>query len=146
MIHSDTSIAAGFALDMALSLPGQEVPAPSCVLVVMRRAGAFRLPQYPEPGCLGALQGGAKSVFHGKKGEKDYAGKSWLEPPKGLKAENEYCYLPKRWIHTWSGHTKVRTPAGSSLFVCLSVSMHLQMSLSALISRRASVRARTPFV
>ncbi len=45
-------------------------------------------------------------MFHGKK-EKDYAGKSWLEPPKGLKAENEYCYLPKRWIHTWSGHTKV---------------------------------------
>ena len=54
---------------------------------------------------------GGKSVFHGKK-DKDYAGRSWLEPPKGLKPENEYCYLPKRWIHTWSGHTKVGAPAG----------------------------------
>lgn len=48
---------------------------------------------------------GGKSVFHGKK-EKDYQGRSWMEPPKDLKAENEFCYLPKRWIHTWSGHTK----------------------------------------
>ena len=48
-----------------------------------------------------------KSVFHGK-AEKDFQGRSWMEPPKNAKAENEYCYLPKRWIHTWSGHTKVR--------------------------------------
>ena len=49
-----------------------------------------------------------KSVFHGK-AEKNFAGVSWLEPPKNARAENEYCYLPKRWIHTWSGHTKVRS-------------------------------------
>lgn len=48
----------------------------------------------------------SKSFFHGKK-EVDPTGKKWLDAPKGLKAENEYCYLPKRWIHTWSGHTKV---------------------------------------
>ena len=46
-----------------------------------------------------------KSIFHGKS-QKDYAGRSWLEAPKDLKAENEHCFLPKRWIHTWSGHTK----------------------------------------
>ena len=46
-----------------------------------------------------------KSMFHGKN-LKDYAGRSWLEAPKDLKAENEHCFLPKRWIHTWSGHTK----------------------------------------
>lgn len=46
------------------------------------------------------------SFFHGKE-TVDATGKSWLQPPKGLKAENEFCYLPKRWIHTWSGHTKV---------------------------------------
>ena len=46
-----------------------------------------------------------KSMFHGK-AQKDYAGRSWLEAPKDLKAENEHCFLPKRWIHTWSGHTK----------------------------------------
>lgn len=46
-----------------------------------------------------------KSMFHGKN-LKDYAGRSWLEAPKDLKAENEHCFLPKRWVHTWSGHTK----------------------------------------
>ena len=46
-----------------------------------------------------------KSMFHGKH-LKDYAGRSWLEAPKELKSENEHCFLPKRWIHTWSGHTK----------------------------------------
>lgn len=46
-----------------------------------------------------------KSMFHGKN-LKDYAGRSWLEAPKDLKADNEHCFLPKRWVHTWSGHTK----------------------------------------
>lgn len=45
-----------------------------------------------------------KSIFHGK--EDSSGGKSWMEPPKDKKKENEVCYLPKRWIHTWSGHTK----------------------------------------
>ena len=33
-------------------------------------------------------------------------GRSWLEPPRDKRAENDTCFLPKRWIHTWSGHTK----------------------------------------
>jgi pre-mRNA-processing factor 17 len=48
-----------------------------------------------------------KSHFHGKAEVDPVTGRSWLEPPKDLKKpDNEYCYLPKKWIHTWSGHTK----------------------------------------
>lgn len=60
-----------------------------------------------------------KSMFHGKS-LKDYAGRSWLEAPKDLKAENEHCFLPKRWVHTWSGHTKGVNAIRSGPF-CLSL-------------------------
>lgn len=46
-----------------------------------------------------------KSTFHGKD-EHDYQGRSWIAPPKDVKASNDHCYIPKRWIHSWSGHTK----------------------------------------
>ncbi|BBM98947.1 pre-mRNA-processing factor 17 [Marchantia polymorpha subsp. ruderalis] len=46
-----------------------------------------------------------KSTFHGKD-EYDYQGRSWIAPPKDVKATNDHCYIPKRWVHTWSGHTK----------------------------------------
>ncbi|KAK9108037.1 hypothetical protein Syun_024048 [Stephania yunnanensis] len=46
-----------------------------------------------------------KSTFHGKE-ERDYQGRSWIAPPKDAKAANDKCYMPKRLIHTWSGHTK----------------------------------------
>ncbi len=49
---------------------------------------------------------GPKSYFHGKD-DKDYQGRSWLAAPRDKRKENDTCYLPKRWIHTWSGHTKV---------------------------------------
>lgn len=32
--------------------------------------------------------------------------RSWIEGPKDKRKESDYCYLPKRWVHTWSGHTK----------------------------------------
>jgi len=41
-----------------------------------------------------------KSFFHGKQSE-DYKGDSWLVPPKDKKKENDHCYIPKKWIHTW---------------------------------------------
>ena len=70
-------------------------------------------------------------MFHGKKGaEKDYAGKSWLEPPKGLKPENEYCYLPKRWIHTWSGHTKASPSCLAFCTSCCAFTIVTLLSLS----------------
>ncbi|CAH9073971.1 unnamed protein product [Cuscuta epithymum] len=46
-----------------------------------------------------------KTTFHGKE-EKDYQGRSWIAPPKDAKPQNEHCYIPKRLVHTWSGHTK----------------------------------------
>lgn len=46
-----------------------------------------------------------KSTFHGKE-ERDYQGRSWISHPKDVKATNEHCYIPKRLVHTWSGHTK----------------------------------------
>ena len=46
-----------------------------------------------------------KSTFHGKE-ERDYQGRSWIAPPKDAKANNDHCYIPKRLVQTWSGHTK----------------------------------------
>ena len=55
----------------------------------------------------GAAKIAEKSHFHGKAERDPVTGRSWLEPPKDLaKAATEYCYLPKKWVHTWSGHTK----------------------------------------
>jgi len=46
------------------------------------------------------------SVFHGQK-ETDFQGRSWMENktqlPKDVDERN--CFLPKKWLHTWSGHT-----------------------------------------
>jgi pre-mRNA-processing factor 17 len=44
--------------------------------------------------------GHEKTHFHGKS-ERDYAGNSWIMAPKDKKKENDHCFLPKRWIHTW---------------------------------------------
>jgi len=46
-----------------------------------------------------------RSFFLGKS-ETDYAGLSWVEPPKDCKKQNEVCYLPKRELRTLSGHSK----------------------------------------
>lgn len=45
------------------------------------------------------------SVFHGF-AEQDYQGRSWIQPPPDTPHPPETCFLPKRSIHTWSGHTK----------------------------------------
>ena len=48
-----------------------------------------------------------KSIFHGKE-EYDYQGRSWIEPPKGIRPDNgeHNCYIPKKCIHKFTGHTK----------------------------------------
>lgn len=46
------------------------------------------------------------SIFHGKQAE-DYQGRSWVEGPAGFRQDaGEKCFLPKRVIHTWTGHNK----------------------------------------
>jgi len=47
----------------------------------------------------------AKSIFHGTQ-IKDYQGRSFVDPPTDLKNVDHECWLPKKWIHTWTGHTK----------------------------------------
>eukprot|EP01022_Parablepharisma_sp_SALTPOND_P008056 TRINITY_DN135128_c2_g1_i1.p2 TRINITY_DN135128_c2_g1~~TRINITY_DN135128_c2_g1_i1.p2 ORF type:complete len:559 (-),score=62.19 TRINITY_DN135128_c2_g1_i1:2638-4215(-) len=47
----------------------------------------------------------AKSVFHGNLA-RDYQGRSFLEPPLDQKLGPHQCYIPKKCIHTWVGHSK----------------------------------------
>ncbi len=48
------------------------------------------------------------SVFHGSGGGRQQ-GKSFVEAPGWLKQEKGSgggCFIPKKWVHTWSGHAK----------------------------------------
>eukprot|EP00889_Picochlorum_renovo_P003847 jgi/Picre1/30877/NNA_006236.t1 len=46
------------------------------------------------------------SIFHGLKGE-DYQGRTWVDIPSGLQREPDgKCFLPKRVVHAWTGHSK----------------------------------------
>lgn len=45
------------------------------------------------------------SVYHGKQ-LYDYQGRSYVSPPSYVKPHEHDCFLPKRIIHTWSGHLK----------------------------------------
>lgn len=46
------------------------------------------------------------SIFHGGESE-DYQGRSWIDIPPGVRTEAEdACFLPKKAIHTWTGHSK----------------------------------------
>jgi len=49
-----------------------------------------------------------KTVFHGS-AETDYQGRSWVDPPPRLKADEDgkhQVFIPKKCIHTYTGHTK----------------------------------------
>ncbi|KAJ3091337.1 pre-mRNA-processing factor 17 [Quaeritorhiza haematococci] len=52
-----------------------------------------------------------KTIFHGKS-ERDYLGRTFIEVPTDVDVDllaesgTKECYIPKRCIHTWSGHTK----------------------------------------
>lgn len=45
------------------------------------------------------------SIFHLNE-ESDYQGRSFLEPPSHLKNLDHTCFIPKKLIHTYTGHTK----------------------------------------
>lgn len=47
----------------------------------------------------------ASSVFYGNLAH-DYQGRSFLEPASDLKLGPHQCYIPKKCIHTWVGHSK----------------------------------------
>ena len=44
--------------------------------------------------------GSEKSVFHGKE-QRDYQGRSWVEPPSDLKPHEHECFMPKVQIGQW---------------------------------------------
>ena len=56
-----------------------------------------------DAGERGAME--ERSIFHGSS-TTDYQGRSWTHAPSDVKNEEHECFIPKRWIHTWSGHTK----------------------------------------
>jgi pre-mRNA-processing factor 17 len=45
------------------------------------------------------------SIFHLQQ-ETDYQGRSYIDPPPNLKNVDHTCFIPKKLIHTYSGHTK----------------------------------------
>jgi len=46
-----------------------------------------------------------QTIFHGD-ATHDYKGRSYILPPLDLKPRDHTCYIPKKPVHTWSGHTK----------------------------------------
>ena len=44
------------------------------------------------------------SIFHLK--EDDNKEQSFFDPPSNLKSQNHACYIPKKLVHTYTGHTK----------------------------------------
>jgi WD40 repeat protein len=52
-----------------------------------------------------AATSGERSVFHGKR-LTDYQGRTYIWPPTDVKPGEHKCYLPKRLMHTYVGHTK----------------------------------------
>ena len=65
----------------------------------------------PKEGAEEYGPGTEKTIFHGKE-ERDYLGRTYISPPMDLDVDltadpaSHDCFLPKRLIHTWSGHTK----------------------------------------
>ncbi|KAL6041831.1 Pre-mRNA-processing factor 17 [Balamuthia mandrillaris] len=45
------------------------------------------------------------SIFHGES-LTDYLGRTYISPPSHLRPTEHDCYIPKKLIHTWKGHTK----------------------------------------
>merc|ERR1711991_26067 len=71
---------------------------------VTERKMGFTMPARP---ARGSAIPDATSAFHGKE-LFDYQGRSWTSPPSGVRPETEehQCYLPKKCIKKYTGHTK----------------------------------------
>ncbi|KAN0024186.1 hypothetical protein ACTFIV_008586 [Dictyostelium citrinum] len=54
---------------------------------------------------IGASTTTTTSIFHGKS-KKDYMGRSWIDPPSDLRLVTPDTFIPKKLIHTYTGHTK----------------------------------------
>ncbi|KAJ1560090.1 pre-mRNA-processing factor 17 [Cladochytrium tenue] len=75
--------------------------------------------------------GKEKSVFHGKELH-DYLGRTYMHVPTDIDGVNlngepggQECYIPKRLLHTWTGHTK-----GVNAIQFIPKSAHLLLSCS----------------
>jgi len=87
------------------------------------------------------------SVFHGRQ-EVDYQGRAWCAPPNQQKEEDKAyedkkCFLPKKWIHSYTGHTMgVNTiklfPGGEHLL--LSCSMDSTVKIWEVYNQRRCMR------
>lgn len=53
----------------------------------------------------GGVQHETKTIYHGAE-LYDYQGRSFVDEPNDLSMPADKSYLPKKCIHTWSGHTK----------------------------------------
>ena len=47
----------------------------------------------------------AKTIYHGT-GAGSNRNKSFVEAPSYLRNKDHDCFIPKKWLHTWSGHDK----------------------------------------
>jgi pre-mRNA-processing factor 17 len=87
-----------------------------------------------------APTGTEKTIFHGKQ-EFDYLGRTYMHVPRdqgiNLLGEpgSQQCFLPKRQIHTFTGHTK-----GVSAIRFFPRSGHLLLSASMDTKVKASIR------
>lgn len=89
-----------------------------------------------------------KSQLH-IKDEKDYQGRSFLHPPQDLGINLKStepppkCFIPKRQIHTWTGHSKgiavIRWFPGSAHLI-LSGSMDTKVKLWEVYNKRRCIR------
>jgi pre-mRNA-processing factor 17 len=82
------------------------------------------------------------SIFHLQQ-EIDYQGRSYLDPPPNLKNVDHTCFIPKKLIHTYTGHTK---PVQAIEFIpkighlVLSCSLDCKVKLWDVLSHRKCVR------
>lgn len=129
-------------LKKAIELPKVEAPVPISTNIVKDKncyiieseEDAERWERYAERKisiplrpARGSLPCTASSTFHGVS-EVDYQGRSWIQPPSGLRPDIEgtkTCYIPKKCSKKFLGHTK-----GVTTIECFPKYGHLLLSAS----------------